>query len=169
MKKVYFIVTAIVVFILVIYVTYSFLQKPSPSTGNNLVLSPTAAAILTGTQTQVGTGPLSPDQVTKIFYSWYMSYPSNPLTSGAYKTSIYLSDGFKQQTAASLNSPQNGYDPVFCTINKTPDVTVGQPSFNNTGDQATVEIMDMNGKNLYKVLLALEKNKWVIDDTMCEP
>lgn len=108
---------------------------------------------------------LSPQDVTKNFYTWYVSYPGDPITSNEFKNSPYLTTAFKQQSL-DLHDPTSGYDPVFCKQNQIARVayeTKPNPPLTNVFiHQDTIQ-----GTSLYRVILARIKGKWQITDTRC--
>jgi hypothetical protein len=112
--------------------------------------------------------PLSPEQVTAAFYTWYISYPGSPLSSGAYKTSSFLTSDFIQ-TITGLYSQSPGSDPVICVQNRTKDVSYAKATYDSTGQNAQVMIVgSQNGQNLQSVILKKIAGKWLIDDIDCE-
>lgn len=108
---------------------------------------------------------LSPQDVTKNFYSWYVSYPGNPITSNDFKNSPYLTTAFKQQSI-DLYDPTSPYDPVFCKQNQMArvayEIKSNPPRTNVIIHQDTVQ-----GTDLYNVTLAHIKGQWLITDIMC--
>ncbi len=124
------------------------------------------------TQSQTNS-QLTPTDVAKKFYTWYFSYPKDPLTSRAYKSSPLLTDSFKeiitsQVDSSSPNDP-NYDDPVFCKVNKTRNFTVGQETY-ITNDKTNVMIQNtQDGRNIYKVVLVNSNGQWLISDIICVP
>lgn len=116
---------------------------------------------------------MSPSDVAKMFYAWYIAYPKNVLQSGAYKTNPYITDEFKQlMTGFAIGRQDNIYDPIFCTANKTKNFAVAEPIYMQSDTQATVNITKTNGdtvQNLYHVVLKHISTGWKIDDVICIP
>jgi len=118
-------------------------QAASPLAPEKFVfVSPTVAVTATPS-----IAVLPPVDVARNFYSWYIFYQGNPLTTGAYKTSDYLADSYKK-TISSLLSVSNDpkYDPVFCPQNKLTDFAVSREFYDNSGKKATVYILKYNGE-----------------------
>lgn len=120
---------------------------------------------------QVTTTPehLTPEEVARKFYSWYLTYPGvSALSGGAYKTNIYLSDKFKQFISGMAPyDAQN--DQVFCTPNKLSNFTVLPATTALDGRQSVIIQSFPEGKNLYKIKLVNVNNRWLVDDTICIP
>lgn len=170
-----------IVLIIIVASFLFFQQKNSSSSQNYLVPTPTMVVDYQGslggdhsiseslptTSLQEATNP---QDIVKAFYSWYLSSPQNPVTSGAYQHNKYLSSQFKDQIT-SLASNNRSYDPVLCNQNKSQNFTVGEPAYNDLGNQSKV-IVSANiphGKDLYRFVLNYSGGKWLITDIICIP
>lgn len=110
----------------------------------------------------------TPKEIAEIFYSWYLEQNTNPLTSGAYKTSGYLTDSFREkidETLASLE--QGGIDPFLCSQDKPNLISFEQQKID--GGNTTVKAIGRLGENTtaFKVLLQLVNNEWKINEVNC--
>ncbi len=114
------------------------------------------------------TKPNTPANVVQTFYTWYLSYNNNPLSSGAYKTNPYLTDVFKQHIT-NMYYPSLNNDPVICKIHRATDVTYEETL--NTGTHAQVIIRDnaLSGQPIHRVVLVNQNGLWLIDDFNCIP
>jgi hypothetical protein len=113
------------------------------------------------------TTQLSPQDVTKSFYSWYVSYAGTPITSNDFKNSPYLTTAFKQQSI-DLYDPTNIYDPVFCKQNQTAYYVFYETKPNPPFMDVIIHQDNLQGKSLYRVILARIKGQWQIIDIMCD-
>jgi hypothetical protein len=113
---------------------------------------------------------LSAEDVTKKFYVWYFSSQSDPITSGTYKRSNYLSDSFKENIAGMINPKDLSYDPIFCSKNKTSDMSVDQVRYLSGNTKAQIIVKrNSDGKDIYRFLLEQYGGHWVIYDIICLP
>lgn len=113
--------------------------------------------------------PLTPNQVAAAFYLWYLTYKGNPLSTGAYEKSNYLTEDFKHEINLLYNEDPNT-DPVICPQNKTLDAIVEAPTYDATGQNAQVLIVSrVNGRYLHQVNLVHFGSGWLINDIICEP
>jgi|GEM_PF-3182266 len=126
-------------------------QGVSPSV---LVMNPTSSTIAS---------------IVKNFYTWYFTYPGNPLVSGAYKNSPYLSDTFKQNTAALFDPSQPSVDPIFCNGNKTNSVSFGNVYYIDENNATVTVTRHTDKKDLYRFAVKKENGRWVINDIVCIP
>ncbi|SRR5258708_3707370 len=172
MKKQYVIVGGVGILLVIIILVFVFSQKSPTQSGT----TQTPITPIKSGQTPIKPGSSvdisSPTSVATAFYSWYISYPGNPLSSGAYKTSPYLADSFKQTIANfSNNSTDRNSDPVFCTPNKTKIFAADLLNSSSTISKANVMIHEKSdgGRNLYRVVLMNSNNTWIITDVMCQP
>ena len=109
----------------------------------------------------------NPKAATQQFYNYYFASTKNPLSNGAYKASPYLSPEFKDTISKLYN---NGDVAIFCTQNKSNNITVGNEQtlyYNNS--YLTEEIISdvSSGKKLYDVLLENNNNHWQFVDINC--
>ncbi len=186
LTKPVFIGLVVVIGLLFLGICYLLLQRATPpndpaplvtqgGTGNQpsgTQQEPTAKIINGASITPVPTKAVTtPEDVSMAFYNWYFSYKGDPLLSGAYKKSEYLTPGFKDFMADSVKE-YNGTndDPMFCTKNKTSQYNVlYEPAIitNNTGALVKVRRID-DARYLYYVRLELVKGKWLINDIICQ-
>lgn len=145
------------------------ISSSSPKTQGN------AAPMQTGKQTgQVSPSTALPtiasdaQTVTKQFYTYFFSSPTNPLANGAYRNNPYLSQDFKDVITAYY---KNGDVPVFCPQNKSNNIVVGQEQLvSYNGSSLTQEVISEappGTKDLYRVLLESVNNQWLIFDINC--
>ncbi len=106
----------------------------------------------------------SPQEVVEEFYSWYLGYEGNPLSSGAYKESPYLAPSFKEYLDSGY---ERGADPVLCAQDIPPSFEVGEVSI--SGGTARVNLRQSFGPSGRIVPVELEKveGKWLISDVFC--
>jgi hypothetical protein len=183
-KKVIYIAAGILG-ILALFFIFLSIQKPATTqTGTNATGTNTTG-VNTGnlTDTSGNTNPtgnaqvspsttatqqLSPDEVAAKFYTWYLAYPTNAYSSGAYKTSPYLTPKFIG--VISTFTPYDGiHDPIFCTSNKKSNFIVNQGTPAPQG-KINVYLQENlpNGQNLYRVVLKNIAGAWLIDDIICQ-
>lgn len=106
-----------------------------------------------------------PKETVESFYNWYLQYEGNPLSSGAYKTSDYLTDNFKNNIDQLLSSfDKGGYDPIVLAQDLPSGITVGNVLLDNGSATVTVSL-NFNGtqKNLDIKLLKVG-DIWQIDN-----
>jgi len=151
-KKYLLILGTFLVIISIILLLSHKTAKQGGNQGNAIVLTPT-------------TGQDLPQDVVKNFYSWYISYSNNPITSNEFKNSPYLSTPFKQQMA-SLNDPTGEYDPVFCKQNQIADVAY-ELKATNLYMEVIIHQNSIQGIDLYRVVLEHIRGQWLITDTVC--
>jgi hypothetical protein len=112
-----------------------------------------------------------PEAVAQAFYDWYISYGGNPLTTGAYRASSYLTPEFVQRVDKSLASSTPGIaaDPFICAQNPPSSFTTGTASV--SGDRASLVVqMFYSGNNTPNNLtLSMVRvgGQWKIDDVKC--
>lgn len=114
-------------------------------------------------------GVFSPEVVTQKFYMEHLSSDTNPLSNGRYKNDVYISGPFKEVISDLYD---NGNTTVFCMKNRTKDFVVGklQSVYNKTNGYLSQVIISQNvpnGKDLYRVMLMQENNKWLVFDVNC--
>lgn len=165
---IFFILTFGIIFLL-------FLQKSAQNSQQALIqpsppvklifATPTLSPAITG----VFNG-LSPTDIANNFYSWYISYPGSPVTSGAYMTSSYLADTYKTRISNLMSrSTDPKYDPIFCPANRFSDFVASKAYYDNSQTNATVYILKYNGDgpSIYKITLENVENRWLISDINC--
>lgn len=166
----------IIFFIAFIYTLLSS-QSQTPSSSYQPSFSPSPSAIQSSnfisepSPIQVTTAPenLTPEEVARKFYSWYLTYPGvSALTKGAYNDSIYLSDEFKS-IISKMAPYETQKDPVFCTRNKLPNFTTLKATTTPNGRQGVIIQSVPEGKDLFEIVLININNRWLIDDTVCIP
>jgi hypothetical protein len=109
--------------------------------------------------------PLSPVNIAKNFYSWYISYPNNPISSKEFQNSPYLTTSFKQQSE-DFNDPADKYDPVFCKQNQMAHVAYQQKA-NPPFTDVIIHQDTIQEEDLYRVVFAHIKGQWLITDIIC--
>ncbi|OGK14995.1 hypothetical protein A2774_01100 [Candidatus Roizmanbacteria bacterium RIFCSPHIGHO2_01_FULL_39_12c] len=116
--------------------------------------------------------PESPEYAAREFYKWYNGHP-DPLGSGAFKNSPYVSTGFKETLEDFIilgDYKEN--DPVLNCIGVTdsPKTLVPQAAtFDAAKLKATVILQEEIGekRDLYRVILINENSKWLVKDFYC--
>jgi hypothetical protein len=176
MNKKYLYLSIGVIFVILIIIVILLPQSSSQTqilTPSNSP-SPSSEQSSTGgslNNSQVTNTPehLTPEDVARKFYSWYLTYPGvSALSSGAYNTNSYLTDKFKGViTAFAPYSAQD--DPVFCVPNKLANFTVLPAVTTANGRQSVIIRSVPDGKDLYKVVLKNINGNWLVDDTICIP
>lgn len=168
-----FIISVFIIFLF----TMSSPQKQAPGTSYSPSVSPSssiaqASVFISQPQAiQATTAPenLTPDEVARKFYSWYITYPgTSALSKGAYNNSIYLTDKFKK-IISRMAPYDDDKDPVFCTHNKLTKFTVLPATTTPDGRQSVIIQSVPEGKKLHKIKLVNINNRWLVDDTVCMP
>jgi hypothetical protein len=115
------------------------------------------------------TEKMNPDKVVEAFYSWVTQYEGNVMVSGAYKTSEYLSDTFKEEINTLLGSmDKGGFDPFICAQDVPERFVVGSPSISNGIATVRVEQVFQTGKRVLPVELRNEAGLWKISAIKCQ-
>ncbi len=176
MNKKYLLLIAGVCIILILIVFVFILsssQKQVPSSSSYTSVSSTPSITQSskvGAQPiQATTAPenLTPEEVVRTFYSWYITYPGvSALSKGAYNSSIYLTDKFKRIISQMAPYDDNN-DLVFCTRNKLSNFTVLPATTTADGRQSVIIQSVPERKNLHKIKLKNVNNRWLVDDTVC--
>lgn len=112
--------------------------------------------------------PKTPREITENFYKWYAGSETNPLTSGSYKISNYITDGLKEKTGRDLaGSDRNRPDPFLCILEKPQQIKIFPEEQNK--ETATVRLEEKTDKkiNSYKIILKLTEGEWKIDEIKC--
>jgi|SRR3984957_7006968 len=111
----------------------------------------------------------APD-AAKQFYTYYFSSSKNPLANGAYKTNPYLSQIFKNIIATSYD---NGNVPIFCSQEKTANITISSEQQVPYGNESLTEVIisevSPQQKDLDDILLQNTNGQWQIVDINCIP
>lgn len=167
-------VVVMLVFLLAQY-SNSAIQTPRSAANGNVINTVAPSTRPAYSPSSIPTPlPFTPESVTKAFYDWYFTYPSDPLISGAYKNSGYLTTDFISIMSDLLQAynKTTPYDPIFCVKNKTHDITVGAAEYIDTtaGRLANVRIYRKHdGKAIYRAVLVFADNSWRIKDIICVP
>lgn len=153
-------------------------QTPSPTNHANNVQTittqplPTVQVVNGATVTPAPTSePITPEDVTKTFYTWYFTYKGDPLRSGAYRQNDLLSTSFKEFIDEEMTSVKvKNDDPMFCPDNKTtPQDVLYESAISTIDTKALVKIRRISDwKYLYDVALTKSKGKWLINDIVCQ-
>lgn len=168
------------IFVILVFIAFLFTlsspqeKAPVPSNAPSFSPSPSiiiqSSSFISGSQSiRTTTAPenLTPEEVARNFYSWYLTYPGvSALSKGAYSTSIYLSDKFKRVISQMAPYSDNN-DPVFCTRNKLANFTVLPATTTPDGRQSVIIQSVPQGKNLHKIKIKNINSRWVVDDTVC--
>ncbi|MAT99687.1 MAG: hypothetical protein CL608_21305 [Anaerolineaceae bacterium] len=118
---------------------------------------------------------LTPQQVTENFYNWYLDFMgdrtdgsfTNPLVTGAYHESEYLSAAFVAQVDETIAGFENGgYDPILLAQDIPVSFEVQEPAIN--GSEATLVMLRYWGGNPdpspMVVHLVEENGRWLINN-----
>ena len=112
------------------------------------------------------TTEVNPQEVVQAFYTWYLSYPGNPLADRAYRSSPYLTPGFMQKLDGILASSQGGgYDPVLCAQDKPERFSTSL--MNYQPPQALVGVTTSFQGHSFQVALNNTNGLWKISDVTC--
>jgi hypothetical protein len=111
--------------------------------------------------------------VVESFYDWYLSYPGNVVTDGAYRSSEYLTEEFVEKVDAVVASfDQGGYDPFLCAQDIPGDLFADEAMV--SGDEAAVVVHQVwNVGTEYEVAhdvvveLQMVDGAWTIADIVC--
>jgi hypothetical protein len=114
-----------------------------------------------------------PDKVVESFYRWYLSYPSNALSDGAYRSSEHLTEQFVERVDGILASfDRGGYDPFLCAQDIPESFAVDEAVV--SGSRAHVVVHETwNGGTQYELVrditvqLRLSDRQWRIVDVVC--
>jgi hypothetical protein len=177
-KKYIFLFAGVIALLVVFAGILFFQQTPPQASPTNTTTSSTSNGGYIGlnaTHQNTNGATISPTPqedaaqlVTRQFYTYYFSYKTNPLANGAYKNSPYISPDFKGIIGALY---QNGNLPVFCPVNRSDTIVVGQEQqvpYNNTYLlQEVISQAPPGNKDLYRVLMENVNGKWLIFDVNC--
>jgi hypothetical protein len=109
---------------------------------------------------------LSAADTTRAFYNSFAT--GNPLANGAFDTNQYLTANFKNIISKSY---KKGNTPVFCPVDRRPQITVGKESqeYYDNGylTEETISDASGSGQDLYLVQLRNNNNQWQIFDITC--
>lgn len=107
---------------------------------------------------------LRPEESTSAFYNWYVTYPGGALTSGAYKTSPFLTDALKQKIEQTVADNGAGFDPVVCATSLPLGIRTSPATIN--ADLARVEVQT-DLPNSFAVQLRIVEGQWKLDAIIC--
>jgi len=113
----------------------------------------------------------TPEKTVETFYTWYKNFSGNPLVSGAYKASPYLTpDLIKKIDYIILQQGSDlkglGFDPVICAVDKPLSFRIGNSE--TMGDTAIVElIQDFGEERTLKIGLMEKDGEWLINNVGC--
>ncbi len=117
-------------------------------------------------------GPTNEDanqvaDTVRLFYNWYLGYPTNVLAERAYRASPFLTTGMIQKVDAMLASPQGpGFDPFLCAQNEPHAFTVDNVTVNRP--QARAVVRTTGPSNSFSVALNNTSGTWKISDVTCD-
>ncbi|MBN1179776.1 MAG: DUF3828 domain-containing protein [Anaerolineae bacterium] len=119
------------------------------------------------------TDSMGPEETVESFYRWYIGYPGNPLSDGAYRDSPYLSADLVQEAAETIASFEYGaYDPFLCAQDIPQSFTLDPATI--SGDRASVVVHYIwNAGTEYEattdmtVELQRAGSEWRIDSIPC--
>jgi len=108
----------------------------------------------------------APDQVTRDFYAWYLSYAekANPLVDKAYRASDALSSEFVARLD-EFTAGEMDFDPILCAQDAPASVTVAAPAI--SGATATVRVETSFAGHSFEVRLAQQAGAWKITEVVC--
>ncbi|MGI5827433.1 MAG: GerMN domain-containing protein [Patescibacteria group bacterium] len=113
----------------------------------------------------------SPEEIVEAFYSWYLQYEGNVMSSGAYKTSDYLSEEFRTKVDGIIASfDKGGYDPFLCAQDKPSGFTVETDIVSEDKTTVTVNLVQNfsgNGR-VVPVIVKEVVGEWKITDVNCQ-
>ncbi len=105
-----------------------------------------------------------PKETVESFYNWYLQYEGNPLSSGAYKTSDYLTDNFKNNIDQLLSSfDKGGYDPIVLAQDLPSGITVGNVLIDNGSAKVIVSLNFYGTQKNLDIKLYKVGEIWQID------
>lgn len=116
--------------------------------------------------------PGSPEYAAREFYKWYNGHP-DPLGTGAFKNNPYVSTGFKEILEDFITiGDYRKNDPVLNCIGVTNSPITLNPqtaTFDAARLKATVILKEETGekRDLYRVILVNENDKWLVKDFYC--
>jgi hypothetical protein len=113
----------------------------------------------------------TPAEAINGFYQWYITQSGNPLSSGTFQSSQFLSLELAQKIAAQVmgsGSAASG-DPFVCAQNMPTSFTVDDPKVNGDTATATVHTQYSGGSAPTNLTVTLKQSggQWQITDVAC--
>lgn len=111
----------------------------------------------------------SSTQVIENFYNWYFRITENPVSSGFYKSSEFLSSNFKNKINSSYRSTQlQNFNPFICNHTENP-ISFSSQEIYNKNNKSLVMVYQSYISNQDRLEISLVKNKgfWYIDNINC--
>jgi hypothetical protein len=111
---------------------------------------------------------MAPDEVVESFYNWLLEYPGNPISSGDYQSSPFLTAEYLDQIEQELSGNRpGGVDPFLCAQDVPEKVSV-QPAVLDDS-QASVRVFTSFEGHSFIVRLAQKEREWKITGITCNP
>ncbi len=115
----------------------------------------------------------TPEIVAERFYSWYTSYPGNPIVEKAYRTSSELTpNAVKKADEIIASFTRGGYDPFLCAQDIPQGFIVD--TANVSGEQASLKVHGVwnegtarEMQNDIEVTLNKTNDTWKIEGVTC--
>jgi hypothetical protein len=112
----------------------------------------------------------SPDIAVEEFYDWYLNFKGQPLTSGAYQESPFLTKEYKKRLANSASSYSNLLqDPVLCSLDKPYETSVENVDISEDEKSAEVLFLQDYYGNPVRTNVSVVKlgDSWYINGIDC--
>ncbi len=110
-----------------------------------------------------------PQETVESFYSWYLEYEGNPLSSGAYKMSEELSPTLVEKIDQELdNMDKGGADPIICAQDKPDNLSTSLIDVRETKARVSVKLKFPSMEKQIEVELIQENDQWLINEIVCK-
>jgi hypothetical protein len=113
--------------------------------------------------------PMTPEGAVTGFYSWYLWYArevGNPLVTGAYRSSEYLTPDLVQKMDKTIASfDRSGYDPFLCAQDLPESFTLDEAVV--SGDEASLVVHTSFADHAFGVELEQVNGRWAVSDVVC--
>ncbi len=134
--------------------------------------TPAAPVVVNSVPTIVRPDGLGPIGVVTEFYRWYLAYinsgvdgPRNPVVSGAYCETGYVTSELADRISASAADARGGFDPFLCAQDVPSEVLPVE--VRDGGSGAAVDVRTSFEGHQFTVVLAQTGAGWRIQDIVC--
>jgi hypothetical protein len=109
---------------------------------------------------------MTPEEVVEGFYNWYLEYPGNPMSDGAFKLSPFLDEALIAAKEEELSLFNMGGADVFLCAQDIPEKIYVQPA-QIDGSRASVKVNSSFEGHSIEVELELREGEWKITRVHC--
>lgn len=110
-----------------------------------------------------------PQETVESFYSWYLEYEGNPLSSGAYKMSEELSPTLVEKIAQELDNMDKGSaDPIICAQDKPDNFSTSLIEVREAEARVSVKLGFSTMEKQIEIGLIQEDDQWLINEIVCK-